>query len=320
MLRFPEIDPVLVSLGPLQIRWYAMFYIISFVVGYIFLKRLARRRDITMNADQYDNLLFHIMLGVILGGRFGYCLFYEPLHFLTHPWEIVWPFRNGQYHGIAGMSFHGGAIGVIIASLLYCRRHHFSFLRIGDAAAPLVAVGLGLGRIGNFINAELYGRVTASPLGMIFPEARKLTVIDPTTKEVMNGLGWQLSDNWTRLTDRAGNNLSDLLGPGGLTVNLPRHPSQLYEAFLEGLCLWAISYVLLRKLKEPGYAFWIFIGFYGIFRFVVEFFRQPDEHLNFVLGPLTMGQVLSTTMIVGSVIALMILHARSRRISTRSDA
>ncbi|RLC52833.1 MAG: prolipoprotein diacylglyceryl transferase [Candidatus Cloacimonadota bacterium] len=258
MINYPQINPTIVKLGFLEIRWYGLFYIISFVLGYIFLKRFYAFKKIKIDKEQYDNLLFYIMLGVIVGGRLGYVLFYKPLFYLTHPLHIfaVWE---------GGMSFHGGALGVIIFGLIFCKKYNFNFYQLADPTMPLVAIGLGLGRLGNFINAELYGRVTNVPWAMIFP------------------------------TDPEG---------------LPRHPSQLYESFLEGFVLFLLSYFILRKSKREGTVFWAFIGLYGIFRFFLEFFREPDSFLGYLIGFLTMGQILSSFMIFASIIALVVLHTK----------
>ncbi len=257
MLKFPEINPTIVNLGFLEIRWYGLLYIVGFVVGYIFLKKLFVQKKVFLKKDEYENLLFQIMLGVVIGGRLGYVLFYKLSYYLYHPLNIfaVWE---------GGMSFHGGAVGVIIAGLLFSKKHNYNFYRLADPTMPLVAVGLGLGRIGNFINAELYGRVTTLPWGMVFPN----------------------SDGQ------------------------PRHPSQIYEAFLEGFLLFMITFIILKKTNKPGLVFWSFIGLYGLFRFLVEFVREPDEHLGFLIGFMTMGQILSSIMFIFSVIAIFLIFSK----------
>ena len=203
MLPYPDIDPVMVqfSLGGinLSIRWYGFFYVLSFILGYIFFRKFLKYREVKITRDQYDGIIFALMLGVILGGRLGYVLFYNLPYYLRHPVEIFYVWEGG-------MSFHGGALGVIIACLIYMRRQKVPFYPVADCAIPLVAVGLGLGRLGNFINGELWGKVTDLPWGMVFPDA----------------------------------------GP------LPRHPTQLYEFFFEGVVLGIVSYILLRKSKKEG--------------------------------------------------------------------
>ncbi len=259
MLKFPEINPTLFKIGFLEIRWYGLFYIISFIIGYFFLKQMLLQRNIKLSKEKYDNFLFNIMLGVIIGGRLGYVIFYNLSYYFHNPLHIftVWE---------GGMSFHGGAIGVIIIGYFFCKKNKFSFYQLADPAMPLVSIGLGLGRLGNFINGELYGRITSAPWGMVFP----------------------LSD---------GN---------------PRHPSQLYEAFLEGFLLFFISLIIFKKITKPGVTFWSWIGFYGIFRFLVEFYREPDPQLGFIFNFITMGQILSLSMIIAALIGLILLLKKNK--------
>jgi len=260
MLKYPDINPSIIKFGSLDIRWYGFLYIVGFLVGYIFLRKLLKYREINLKKEEYENMLFTIMLGIIIGGRLGYILFYNLSYYFNHPLDIlkVWE---------GGMSFHGGAIAVIILGYLFCKKHKLSFYQLADPVLPLASIGIGLGRLGNFINAELYGRVTNVPWAMIFPT-------DPQ--------------------------------------KLPRHPSQLYEIFLEGIVLFVVSFLMLRKISKPGIVFWTWIGLYGLFRFLVEFVREPDTQLGFVLGPLTMGQVLSLLMLITSFIALIFLKRKSK--------
>lgn len=254
MIAFPNISPDIVSfkLGALQlqIRWYGLFYVLSFIIGFLMYGHNLAMRKIKLSREQYESAIFHVMLGVILGGRLGYVLFYNLLFYLQNPLAIfaVWE---------GGMSFHGGALGVIIAGIIYAKRNKLSFYGLADAAIPIVAIGLGLGRLGNFINGELWGKPTSLPWAMIFP------------------------------------------GSDGV----PRHPTQLYEMFLEGLVLAVVSYFLLRKLKREGLVFFSFIGLYGIFRFLIEFVREPDDlsfydKFGFIFGFMSIGQFLSLLMIL----------------------
>jgi phosphatidylglycerol:prolipoprotein diacylglycerol transferase len=246
MLHFPHFDPVIFRLGPLAVRWYGVMYLIGFIAAYFVIRYLARYRGLPLSVEGLSDLLFYCVLGVILGGRLGYVLFYNLPYYLSHPLHIfaVWE---------GGMSFHGGLLGVVTAAVLFCRRRGLPVLFTGDILVAAAPIGLGLGRIGNFINGELWGRVTDVPWGMVFPGA----------------------------------------GP------LPRHPSQLYEAFLEGLVLFLILFFLHRRKVRVGVPFFSFFLFYGLFRFSVEFFRQPDIQLGFLWdGWLTMGQILSTPMIL----------------------
>ncbi len=252
MIEYPTINPVLLDLGILQIRWYGLLYIISFAIGYFFLKHNLKKKNIVLPPDSYENFLFYLMLGVVIGGRMGYVLFYNLSDYLSHPLHIfaVWE---------GGMSFHGGALGVIISGYIYCYRNKLDFYSMADPTMPLVAVGLGLGRLGNFINAELYGRVTNVPWAMIFPN----------------------SDGQ------------------------PRHPSQLYELFLEGILLSLLLQFILVRTKVTGLIFWFFILFYGIFRYFIEYLREPDVldvyAKGMILNYFTIGQVLSLLMIISGI-------------------
>jgi len=257
-LKFPNIDPVFLHLGPVQLRWYGLMYMISFIVGYFALKRLAKIKKLPMSTDDLYDLLFFLILGVMVGGRLGYVLFYDFGSYLERPIEILYIWQGG-------MSFHGGFVGVVLAVLLLCKRRKWNFWEISDLVCAVAPIGLGLVRIGNFINGELYGRQTTVPWGMIFPA-------------------------------------------GGDVV---RHPSQLYEAFLEGLVLFLIMQWLYRKNLYPGTVTWGLIGFYGVFRFLVEFVREPDAHIGFDLGPFTRGQLLTFPMLVIGLAGMVIFARRS---------
>ncbi len=315
MMRFPEFDPVALHLGPLAIHWYALMYIAAIGLGYFFVRRNFNVRGVEMDRNRYESLIFNIMLGVIVGGRLGYVLFYDPIYFATHPLRIILPFdpSNGwQFTGIRGMSFHGGALGVIIFGRFFCRKNGYRFYQIADPVMPLVAVGLGLGRLGNFINGELYGRITASRFGMLFPSADRLPLERADVQNVIRQLGWKVNEAAMIVTDSSGTRLKGLLGgsPFAIAINLPRHPSQLYEAILEGLVLSVVLFIILRRTSREGFVFWGFIGLYGIFRFGVEFLRQPDAHLGFLFLHLTMGQLLSSAMIITSIVAVILLWLR----------
>lgn len=245
MLTYPEIDPVAISLGPLDIRWYGLMYLFGFASGYFLLARRANKPNSVWTQEQVSDLIFYGALGVILGGRIGYILFYNFSAFLDDPLILFYLWKGG-------MSFHGGFLGVIITVWLYGRRINKTPFEILDFGAPIVPIGLGAGRIGNFIGGELWGRVTEGPWGMVFPTG----------------------------------------GP------LPRHPSQLYQFALEGVALFCILWFFSSK-PRPKYAVsGMFSLWYGIFRFTVEFVRQPDAHIGFVaFNWLTMGQILSLPMI-----------------------
>lgn len=260
-MNFPSIDPIIFSIGPLAVRWYGMMYLLGFIGGYFMMCHVAKLRQWPIDKNTISDLLFYGVLGVVLGGRLGYTLFYNFPYYYNHPVEILYIWEGG-------MSFHGGLLGVIFALVLFCFRRKISFLRIADLVVVAVPIGLGFGRIGNFINGELWGRVTDLPWGVVFPGA----------------------------------------GP------LPRHPSQLYESGLEGLLLLVIIYLLHRSNPREGVPAFSFLMLYGIFRFLVEFVRQPDSQLGFLWGGATMGQLLSLPMIFGGLCGLVVILLRKRAI------
>ena len=252
MLVYPEIDPIAVSLGPVRIHWYGLMYVLGFLGGWWVARRRAAMPGSTWKAVDVDDLIFFSAIGVILGGRLGWILFYGFDSLLADPWSI---FRVWQ----GGMSFHGGLLGVLVAAWLFGRKHGLGFFGVTDFIAPLVPLGLGAGRVGNFINGELWGRVSDVPWAMVFAHA----------------------------------------GP------LPRHPSQLYEAGLEGLLLGAALWILALRggwLKRPGAITGGFFLGYGLARSLVENFRQMDAQIGYVIdlggGGLTMGQLLSLPMVL----------------------
>ncbi len=246
-IPYPSIDPVLIELGPFAIRWYALAYVVGLLLGWRYVRYVSSLKPPIMTRDQIDDLLVWITLGVIIGGRLGYTLFYRPGHYLYNPLEIF-----AVWHG--GMSFHGGLVGVLVAGWIFSKRNGLHPLRVGDAVAAAVPIGLFLGRIANFINGELFGRPTDVPWAMVFPHG----------------------------------------GP------VPRHPSQLYEAFLEGIVLFVILWLLFRReeiRRRPGLIGGVFLAGYGLARITAEFFREPDANLGFLFGGLTMGMILSLPLI-----------------------
>jgi phosphatidylglycerol:prolipoprotein diacylglycerol transferase len=249
-LAFPNIDPVIVHIGNFGIRWYAVAYMVALVIGWRTMRRQVSKPPHAMTPEQVDDFLTWATLGVVLGGRLGYVLFYKPLYYLQDPLEIL-AIHNG------GMSFHGGALGVILAIALFVRYRRLNFFAVGDAVCSVVPIGLFFGRIANFINGELFGRPAPPdlPWAMVFPAG----------------------------------------GP------LPRHPSQLYEAGLEGLLLFTVLQILWRndslRLRR-GFVSGAFLAGYGLARIVGEFFRQPDPFLGFLWGGATMGQLLSIPLVL----------------------
>jgi len=246
-IPFPSIDPVIFSIGPFAVRWYALAYIAGLVIGWRLLRRRAARSAEAIGEDHVDDLLVWATIGVILGGRLGYVLFYNPGYFVAHPGEILAMWRGG-------MSFHGGFLGVVIAAWIFCRRRGIEPMMLGDMLACVAPVGLFFGRIANFINGELFGRVTDAPWGVVFPRG----------------------------------------GPD------PRHPSQLYEAALEGVVLFVILNLMWRSeaiRNRRGVLTGTFIAGYAVARMIVELFRQPDAHIGFLSFGSTMGQWLSLPML-----------------------
>lgn len=245
-LPFPNIDPVMFSIGMFSIRWYALAYISSILIGWWALRRIASAPDDPVGKAPLDDLINYGIVGIILGGRIGYALGYNTIYFIQNPLEIflIWQ---------GGMSFHGGFLGMSLSIYLVARKHKISVFALGDLIALVAPIGLFFGRISNFINGELYGRTTDLPWGFIFP----------------NG------------------------GP------LPRHPSQLYEAGLEGLVLFLILLISYKKgaRQKKGLMIGLFMAGYGISRTLIETLREPDAHLGFIFGQVTMGQILSAPMI-----------------------
>jgi phosphatidylglycerol:prolipoprotein diacylglycerol transferase len=266
MIIIPEINPVALSIGPLAIRWYGLMYIVGFAVAMILGRRRALRQWSLLKPDQFQDVIFYALVGLIAGARIGYTFFYNWSYFINHPLEIFAVWRGG-------MSFHGGLIGVLCAVLLFSWQTGLHPLDTGDFLVPLAPPGLFAGRIGNFINAELWGRPSDVPWAMVFP------------------------------TSEAG--------------GIPRHPSQLYEALLEGVVLFLVLWIFSARPRPRGSVAGLFLLLYGLFRFMVEFFRQPDFQLGFVaVDWLTMGQILSIPMIlIGSW-----LLVRSSRVFSRSSA
>jgi prolipoprotein diacylglyceryl transferase len=256
-LTFPQIDPIIFSIGPISLRWYGLMYLIGFGFAYWLGMRRAKNSHGVWTSENVDQLLYTGFWGVVLGGRIGDVFFYSFDHFLQDP---LYLFRIWE----GGMSFHGGLIGVIVAMLWVSRRQARSFWQTADFVAPLIPFGLGAGRIGNFINDELWGRVTDVPWAVMFPS-------------------------------------------GGY---LPRHPSQLYEFFLEGVVLFVMLNLFIRKPRPTGSVAGLFLIGYGVFRFLVEYVRDFDPTVNTAADLITRGQLLSLPMIIGGVVIMLWAHKR----------
>ena len=256
MLSYPSINPTIVKLGPIQIRWYGVMYILGFTASYLLVKYQIRKKRLDIDNNVINDLFLYLIIGLIIGARFGYVVFYNLAFYFSHPLKLlaVWE---------GGMSFHGGLIGIVLFAIIFVRKRRIDFWQLADLIAVTAPIGLGLGRLGNFINAELFGRVTSLPWGMVFPA-------------------------------------------GG---DLPRHPSQLYEFLLEGIFLFAILWRIKDFQLKKGALFCVFVVLYGIFRFFVEFFREPDPQIGFILSFLTMGQILSILMVI---VGLVLIYARTR--------
>jgi len=248
VIAFPNIDPVIVQFGPLAIRWYALAFIAGLLIGWKYIQKLVAKPPHAMDAAQVDDFVVWATVGVVLGGRLGYVGFYNLSYYLENPLNILTVWQGG-------MSFHGGVIGMIAAMWLFSRKRGLNFLAVCDVCSAAAPIGLFLGRLANFINGELFGRVTDAPWGVVFPHG----------------------------------------GPA------PRHPSQIYEALLEGFLLFIIIYLLTKSetiRRRPGVISGVFLLGYALSRATVEFFRQPDAHIGFLSGGATMGQMLSVPLLL----------------------
>ncbi|MCA6997673.1 prolipoprotein diacylglyceryl transferase [Dickeya solani] len=277
-LVFPQFDPVIFSLGPVSLHWYGLMYLVGFVFAMWLAVRRANKPGSGWRKEEVENLLYFGFLGVFVGGRLGYVLFYALPAFLDNPLYLfrVWD---------GGMSFHGGLLGVITVMLWFAHRTKRHFFQVADFIAPLIPFGLGAGRLGNFINGELWGRVsTDTPWAMLFPGSRgedmALATGNPQWQAIFNQYGV-----------------------------LPRHPSQLYELALEGVVLFIILNVFIRKARPMGSVSGLFLIGYGAFRIIVEFFRQPDAQLG-LFGGVSMGQILSVPMVLAGILMMVWAYRR----------
>jgi phosphatidylglycerol:prolipoprotein diacylglycerol transferase len=263
VIPFPAIDPVLIGIGPFAVRWYALAYIVGILLGWLYARIILRSEELwgapaPITVRDFDDFVLWVTLGIILGGRTGYVLFYNPGYFAAHPLESLQLWKGG-------MSFHGGFVGCVLAVVLFARRRGLSILSLGDITCAAGTIGIFLGRIANFINGELWGRPSDLPWAMIFPTG----------------------------------------GPQ------PRHPSQLYEAALEGLALFVVLGLLIRAgaLRRPGFILGAFTFGYGLARSICELFREPDVQIGYLWGGLTMGMLLSLPLMLAG-IALMAMPRR----------
>lgn len=247
MIIFPDIDPVIISFGPLAISWYSLSYVAGILLGWAYSNKLLALSPSYVSKKNIEDFVTWLIIGVIIGGRLGHVIFYDPAKYLTNPVEIL-----KTYEG--GMSFHGGILGAGLAAYLFCKKYNLKFLALGDLISNTAPIGLALGRVANFINAELYGKPSDVPWAVIFP----------------------------------------------MTDGLPRHPTQIYEALLEGVVLFLIMQYFAYKhhlLKNPGQMSGLFLIFYSFFRSFIEFFKEPDTYNGLIAGYFTMGQILCLPMI-----------------------
>ncbi|MFO8042933.1 MAG: prolipoprotein diacylglyceryl transferase [Alkalispirochaeta sp.] len=312
-INFPDwISPEIIPGLPL--RWYGMMYLVAFALTYILTIRQLRSQRLSISYltnDDVVNLFFWTIIGLLIGSRLFATTIYDTTgRYLREPWLIFWPFDdNMNFVGLQGMSYHGGLVGSVVAFIVYCKVKKIDVLEMGDVVATAVPLGYTFGRLGNFINGELYGRITSASYGVLFPQAERVPTSHPAVREIADEVG----------IDIAGQSM----------VNLPRHPSQLYEAFLEGILLWAIMWFVLRRRKPfRGFMIAVYLIGYSLARYVAEYFRAPDPGLDFVIqwGPannprwlllsplnITTGQVLSLLMAAAGVVLLLILRAYAKR-------
>ena len=270
-----HLNPNILSIGSFQLRYYSLMYLVAFTIVYFVTLYRIKHESYKYSDENIQDYLVWAMIGVILGARFGYAIFYNFEYYFRHPLEIILPFdfSNGiKFVGLSGMSYHGGLIGVLLASIFFCRKYKFNFWHFIDLLIVSVPLGYTFGRLGNFINGELYGRITTVPWGMYFPLDHSHSL---------------------------------------------RHASQLYEALLEGIVLFILLWLIRKKQKFDGFIVGIYLCGYGFVRFFIEFFREPDAQLGFVLGFNTMGQVLCLSMIVAG-IAVLFVRKKAAKDLTRA--
>ena len=320
----PEIIP-----GFKYLRWYGLMYLVAFFVAYLFFKFQVKKGELKticnqkkdMTVDDISNLFMYGIIGLLLGARIFGTLVYNSSYYLTRPHLIFWPFTseggNLVFTGFQGMSYHGGFIGGFFGVLLWCKIAKFDFLAIADMMAMSIPFGYTFGRFGNFANGELYGRITTSPFGMLFPQVpwdERFDVSLPWVKDFASKLGIIIQE-------------------GAKTINLPRHPSQLYEALFEGVILGLILFFVRKKKPFNGFITCLYAFGYGFFRFIIEYFRQPDVDLGYIISPkkseniyifesvfnLSMGHILCLIMMTLSLVAFFFLFYQNRHSKVESN-
>jgi len=296
------------------VRWYGLMYILAFGTAYIFYRKQIKERSFPMSDDDLSSMFFFGILALLAGARlFSTLIYHGDSTYWLKPWLIFWPFQNGRFTGLQGMSYHGGALFGLLSVIIFAKVKRIDFREIADMFAASVPLGYTFGRLGNFINAELYGRVTTGPLGIIFPDAAPLPTKEDWVREAAEKTGVALK---------------------GLYINLPRHPSQLYEMLFEGVILWAIIWIFRNRKPFKGFLVGLYFLGYGFFRFIIEYFREPDSHLGYRLEfvkstmptayshPLlsfSTGQIFCFFMILGGIIWMIIASKLPEEFTVKSD-
>ncbi len=269
-----HINPIALKIGFFSLTWYSLMYLVTFIIIYLLLKWRVKNDskifpDFVLVFKNIENFFVYAIIGIIIGARLGYVFFYDPHFFLQNPWQIISPFNaEGNFVGIYGLSYHGGLIGIIIASIFFAKKYEVNFWRLADFIVPAIPLGYFFGRLGNFFNGELYGRLTEKSWGMYF--------LDENSNIML------------------------------------RHPSQLYEALFEGIVLFLILWLLRNNRRIMGKLLPFYIFLYGLFRFVIEFFREPDSQIGLILGFLSLGQIFSLVMIAVSVAMCVYIDKKSK--------
>ncbi len=301
-----------------QIRWYSVMYIVGLTIFYVLARYIMKKDQIkSVTVKNLDDIFFMGIIGMLLGGRIFYCLVYNFDAFADKPWEIIIPydFSARQFVGFAGMSYHGAVIGIFTVIVAYILINKINLPEFSDLIFTAAPLGYTFGRIGNFINHELYGRITSAPTGVIFPVSKEdyLPLNLPDVQRVLSELGWKINELTLTVTSKTGEIIDNVMGKTFIgntavdAINLPRHPSQLYESFFEGIFLFLIMWFVCRRFKFfKGLMGAVYIIGYGVVRFFIEFLRQPDyqftnyesgKFVGTVAGGLSMGQILCLIMI-----------------------
>lgn len=317
-LQFPKwLKPEIIPGLPL--RWYGLMYLVAFLIAYLLFRWQIKDRQLDIKQDDVLSFFFWGIIGLLIGARLFATLFFDPTRlYLQKPWLIFWPFSDGRFVGFQGMNYYGGLVGAVVALIIYCRIKKINLMDWGDMLLTGVPLGYTFGRLGNFINGELFGRVTTASWGIVFPHARRFPVTDGWVQQTAEKIGMEL--------------------PESGFVNLPRHPTQLYEGFFEGIVLWAVMWFIFRKRKKfPGQLVGIYIIGYGVIRFVIDYFRMPISRGDFLLrlSPIEnppyllltpfnfiTSQLYSFLMIVGGVLFIIgakKLHQRRERLAAEGD-